>query len=70
MIHAKGSSLVARESAASYEAAIDQLVDKLERQVEQPPRQADARVAPAPTERWPPGSSEDLAEIVPDESVA
>jgi putative sigma-54 modulation protein len=34
VIHAKGSSLVARESAASYEAAIDRLLDKLERQVE------------------------------------
>ena len=33
-IHTKGPSLVARESAATYEAAIDRLLDKLERQVE------------------------------------
>jgi putative sigma-54 modulation protein len=34
IVHAKGSSLVAREDAATYEAAIDRLVDKLERQIE------------------------------------
>ena len=34
VIHTKGPSLVAHESAATYEAAIDRLVDKLERQVE------------------------------------
>ena len=34
VIHTKGSSIVARESAATYEAALDRLVDKLERQVE------------------------------------
>ncbi|MCY7303803.1 MAG: ribosome-associated translation inhibitor RaiA [Thermoleophilia bacterium] len=34
VIHTKGPSLVARESAATYEAAIDRLIDKLERQVE------------------------------------
>ena len=34
VIHAKGPSIVAHESAASYEAALDRLVDKLERQVE------------------------------------
>jgi len=34
VIHTKGPSLVAHESATTYEAAIDRLVDKLERQVE------------------------------------
>ena len=34
VVHAKGHNIVARESASSYEAAIDRLVDKLERQVE------------------------------------
>ena len=37
----KGSNLVARESATTYEAAVDQLVDKLERQIE---RYRDKRV--------------------------
>ena len=34
VVHSKGHNIVARESASSYEAAIDRLVDKLERQVE------------------------------------
>ena len=34
VVHTKGPNLVARESAATYEAAIDKLLDKLERQVE------------------------------------
>lgn len=34
VVHTKGSSLVAREAATTYEAAVDQLLDKLERQVE------------------------------------
>lgn len=34
IVHTKGSELVAHESAATYEAAIDKLMDKLERQVE------------------------------------
>jgi len=34
IVHTKGSNIVGRESAATYEAAIDRLVDKLERQVE------------------------------------
>jgi len=34
VVHAKGSNIVAREAAESYEAAIDRLVDKLERQIE------------------------------------
>jgi putative sigma-54 modulation protein len=34
VIHAKGPSIVAHESASTYESAIDRLVPKLERQVE------------------------------------
>ena len=33
VVHTKGPSLVARESAPTYETAIDQLLDKLQRQV-------------------------------------
>ena len=41
VVFTKGPNLVARESATSYEAAVDQLVDKLERQIE---RYRDKRV--------------------------
>lgn len=34
VVYTKGPNIVARETAETYEAAIDQLVDKLERQVE------------------------------------
>src|SRR5215471_534198 len=34
IVHTKGPTIVAREAATTYEAAIDRLVDKLERQVE------------------------------------
>jgi putative sigma-54 modulation protein len=34
IVHTKGPNLVARESASTYEAAIDLLVEKLERQIE------------------------------------
>jgi ribosome-associated translation inhibitor RaiA len=37
----KGPNLVAREAAETYEAAIDRMVDKLERQIE---RHRDKRV--------------------------
>jgi putative sigma-54 modulation protein len=40
-IHTKGKNLIGRESATTYEAATDLLIDKLERQVE---RQRDKRV--------------------------
>jgi putative sigma-54 modulation protein len=66
IVHTKGPTLVARESALTYEAAIDRLVDKLERQVEryrdkrthEPRRTAQKRgTAPAPIE----GIDEELA---------
>ena len=34
VVHVKGSRIVAHESATTYEAAVDRLVDKLERQIE------------------------------------
>ncbi len=34
VVHTKGPSLVAHEAATTYEAAVDRLLDKLERQVE------------------------------------
>ena len=41
VIYTKGPNLVAREAATTYEAAVDKLVDKLERQIE---RYRDKRV--------------------------
>jgi len=41
VVYTKGPTIVARESAQTYEAAIDRLVDKLERQIE---RYRDKRV--------------------------
>lgn len=34
VVYTKGPNLVARETATTYEAAVDRLVDKLERQIE------------------------------------
>jgi putative sigma-54 modulation protein len=34
VVYTKGPTIVARESAQTYEAAVDRLVDKLERQIE------------------------------------
>lgn len=41
VVFMKGPNLVAREAAQTYEAAVDRIVDKLERQIE---RQRDKRV--------------------------
>jgi putative sigma-54 modulation protein len=56
IVYTKGPTLVARESALTYEAAIDRLVDKLERQIEryrdkrthEPRRSARHRQEPPP----------------------
>ena len=57
VVHTKGPNIVARESAESYEAAIDRLVDKLERQIERyrdkrthEPRRARQRIEPPAVE--------------------
>jgi putative sigma-54 modulation protein len=56
IVYMKGPNLVAREHAASFEAAVDRLVDKLERQldkykdkrIEKPRRDARQRPEPPP----------------------
>jgi ribosome hibernation promoting factor len=55
VVYTKGPNLVARESAETYEAAIDRLVDKLERQIERyrdkrthEPRRTAQKHAPTP----------------------
>lgn len=73
IVYTKGPNLVARESAMTYEAAVDQLVEKLERQVEryqdkrrhEPRRTAQKRgSAPAPVDALPevaPGTEDEAA---------
>jgi putative sigma-54 modulation protein len=60
IVYAKGPTMVARESAQTYEAAIDLVVDKLERQIERyrdkrthEPRRAASRRKEAPPPRPP-----------------
>lgn len=55
VVHTKGPNIVAREEAETYEAALDRLVDKLERQIERyrdkrthEPRRASQRAGKAP----------------------
>lgn len=56
VVYTKGPTIVARESAQTYEAAVDRLVDKLERQIEryrdkrthEPRRNASRRKEAAP----------------------
>ena len=69
-IWTKGPTLRARESASSYEASIDQLVDKLERQVkryrEKRSRRETGRRAngKAPTEEAPDFTAEQLERMI------
>ena len=57
IVYMKGPNLIAKESAPTWEAAVDRLVDKLERQVakyrdkriEKPRREARQRAEPPPT---------------------
>lgn len=65
VVHTKGPNIVAREAAETYEAAIDRLVDKLERQVERyrdkrthEPRRANQRAGKASA-----GAVEEVAEV-------
>ena len=60
VVHTKGPNIVAHESAETYEAAIDRLVDKLERQIERyrdkrthEPRRPRQRVEPAAESKEP-----------------
>ena len=74
VVYTKGPNIVASESAETYEAAIDRLVDKLERQIERyrdkrtlEPRRAAQRKpveAPVPAallEEAPPGTEDEAA---------
>lgn len=61
VVFTKGRNLVARESATTYEAAVDQLVDKLERQIE---RYRDKRV------HEPRRAAQRKREVVSDEEAA
>ncbi len=69
VIHTKGPSLVAHESATTYEAAIDRLLDKLERQVE---RYRDKRTLEQRrrSQNVSPGIEAAQDEAPPDESAA
>jgi putative sigma-54 modulation protein len=56
VVYTKGPTIVGRESAQTFEAAVDRLVDKLERQIEryrdkrthEPRRSAQKQAEPAP----------------------
>jgi putative sigma-54 modulation protein len=71
VVHTKGPDLVARESAPTYEAAIDKLLDKLERQVE---RYRDKRTVEvrrrSQNGNVPPPMPEEIVELPRDETVA
>jgi len=70
VVHTKGPHLVASESATTYEAAIDRLLDKLERQVE---RYRDKRTLELRRRAHPgesPAASEDLIVLPQDETAA
>jgi putative sigma-54 modulation protein len=72
VVHTKGPTIVAHESATTYEAAIDQIVEKLERQIEryrdkrthEPRRNARQRAGTPPT------PVEELVEELPSEPDA
>ena len=69
VVHTKGPNLVARESATSYEAAIDKLLDKLERQVERYRDKRTVETRRRAANGAPPAPSEDLIALpgeVPD----
>lgn len=68
IIYTKGPNIVAREAASTYEAAIDKLLDKLERQVERyrdkrthEVRRRAQQTTPPPAEALPAGEEEESA---------
>ena len=70
VVHTKGPHLVASESATTYEAAIDRLLDKLERQVE---RYRDKRTVETRRRAQngnPPAPPEDAVGVPLDETAA
>lgn len=72
IVHAKGPRLVAKESAVTYEAAVDRLVDKLERQIERhrDKRTHEVRRRASATEPPPPADVESLELGVGEENAA
>ena len=70
VVHAKGPSLVAHESAPTYEAAIDRLVDKLERQVERYRDKRTLELRRRSQHEEQPTAPEDLIEFPRDQSAA
>jgi len=72
IVHTKGPNIVGREQAPTWEAAIDRLIDKLERQIE---RQRDMRTHErrrrAPREQpVPPAELEGVVELGAEEPAA
>jgi len=70
VVHTKGPNLVARESATTYEAAIDRLLDKLQRQVAKyrekrtvETRRRSQNGSPAPVAQEPEGLSQDESAV-------
>jgi putative sigma-54 modulation protein len=70
VVHTKGPDLVARESAPTYEAAIDRLVDKLERQVERYRDKRTVETRRRAQNGSPVPPPEELIELPRDESAA
>ncbi len=69
IIHAKGPHIVASEAASTYEAAIDKLLDKLERQVERYRDKRTLEVRRRAQSGMPPLADEPI-ELPRDENVA
>jgi len=70
IVHTKGPHLVATESATTYEAAIDRLLDKLERQVERYRDKRTLELRRRPQHDEQPVAPEDLIELPQDETAA
>jgi len=70
VVHTKGPKLVAHESAPTYEAAIDRLVDKLERQVERYRDKRTVETRRRPPNGGPPAPREALTETPVDDTAA
>ena len=70
IVHTKGTHLVARESAPTYEAAIDRLLDKLERQVERYRDKRTLELRRRSQHDEQPAASEDLIAFPRDENAA
>jgi putative sigma-54 modulation protein len=70
IVHTKGPHLVASESATTYEAAIDRLLDKLERQVERYRDKRTLELRRRATHEEPPAPPEDPIVLPQDENAA